>query len=113
MGHLAFLEELEKPGSSLRQYCFRRFGSKSATVEVLHDLEVAYNDALNALSRFLSRRNRLISRFFPDLASNFSMLHSEAKNLSLGLHLQREDIGFESGARLRAARWKRCCGRTG
>merc|ERR1712232_1424338 len=75
--HRAFLEELEKPGVSLRQYCFRRFGAKSVPVELLHDLEVAYNDALNALVRFLSRRMRLVSRFFPNFASNFGVLHSE------------------------------------
>jgi len=75
--HREFLESLEKPGVSVRQYCFRRFGAKSVSVEALHDLEVGYNDALNALARFLSRRVHLISRFFPHLASTFGTLHSD------------------------------------
>jgi len=75
--HLAFLESLEKPGVSIRQYCFRRFGAKMVSVEALHDLEVAYNDALNALGRYVSRRVHLVSRFFPMFKSSFGALHSE------------------------------------
>jgi len=75
--HLAFLESLEKPGVSIRQYCFRRFGAKLVSVEALHDLEVAYNDALNALGRYVSRRVHLISRFFPNFNSSFGALHAE------------------------------------
>jgi len=75
--HKQFLEELAKPGGSVRQYCLKRFGANKISVELLYDLEVAYNDALNALVRFLSRRSHLVSRFFPPLASVFGNLHSE------------------------------------
>jgi len=75
--HLSFLESLEKPGVSIRQYCFRRFGAKTVSVEALHDLEVAYNDALNALGRYVSRRVHLVSRFFPAFKSSFAAMYAE------------------------------------
>ncbi|CAK0876630.1 unnamed protein product [Prorocentrum cordatum] len=75
--HRVFVEELEKPGASLRQYSFQRFGNTSASVEQMHDLEVAYNDALNALVRYLSRRVHLVSRAFPALAVHFGIYHGE------------------------------------
>jgi len=75
--HREFIELLEKPGVSVRQYCFRRFGAKSVSVEVLHDLEAGYNDSLNTLVRFLSRRVHLVSRFFPPLAGTFGALNSD------------------------------------
>merc|ERR1719310_1464882 len=74
--HRAFLEELQRPGTSVRQYCLKRFGTKDATVELLHDLEVAYNDALNALFRFLSRRRHMVVRFLPHLSSVFGAMHA-------------------------------------
>jgi len=77
--HRAFLEELEGPGASLRQYCFRRFGSRAVPVELLHDLEVGYNDSLNALVRFMSRRVHLVCRLFPQFASSFSAYHAEVE----------------------------------
>lgn len=77
--HRTFLDELQKPGVSMRCYCFRRFGAKPS-VDVLHDLEVAYNDALNALVRFMSRRTRLVARFFPELSSAFGHLHVEVES---------------------------------
>lgn len=75
--HRRFLEELKKPGANVRQYCLKRFGASKISVELLYDIEVAYNDTLNALVRFLSRRMHLVSRFFPPLASVFGNLHSE------------------------------------
>jgi len=86
--HIAFLEALEKPGVSIRQYCFRRFGAKLVSVEVLHELEVAYNDVLNALGRFGSRRVHLVSRFFPQFASNFGTLHADYEAQQRGERLQ-------------------------
>eukprot|EP00405_Crypthecodinium_cohnii_P009391 CAMPEP_0206434876 /NCGR_PEP_ID=MMETSP0324_2-20121206/9473_1 /ASSEMBLY_ACC=CAM_ASM_000836 /TAXON_ID=2866 /ORGANISM="Crypthecodinium cohnii, Strain Seligo" /LENGTH=1076 /DNA_ID=CAMNT_0053901583 /DNA_START=62 /DNA_END=3292 /DNA_ORIENTATION=- len=77
VAHREFLEQLEKPGVSMRQYCFRRFGAKRVSVEVLHDLEAGYNDSLYALGRLLSRRVHLVSRFFPQLAGNFGALNSD------------------------------------
>jgi len=79
MLHRAFLEELERPGTSLRQYCLRRFGQQSRTVEQLHNLEVAYNDALNALIRFLSRRVHLVCRLIPQIAGGFGAMHHEVE----------------------------------
>lgn len=73
--HRDFIEELEKPGVSTRQYCLRRFGSRSLAVDMLHNLEVSYNDALNGLVRFLSRRMHLTSRFFPQLVTSFTAVH--------------------------------------
>jgi len=75
--HRAFVEELERPGASLRQYCFQRFGDGSSSVEQMHDLEVAYNDVLNALARYMSRRLHLVSRGFPALAVHFGIYHGE------------------------------------
>jgi len=77
--HLAFLEELEKPGSSMRHYCYRRFGARNLSVDRLHDLEVAYNDCLNALVRFTSRRIHLAIRIFPHLSRTLGALHSEVE----------------------------------
>lgn len=74
--HRAFLEELQAPGVSLRQYCIKRFGAKVITVELLHGIEVAYNEALNALIRFMSRRMHLVHRFLPHLSSVFGGMHS-------------------------------------
>merc|ERR1719456_2161428 len=74
--HRAFLEELQRRGGNLRQYCIKRFGAKATTVELLHDIEVAYNEALNALIRFLSRRMHLVVRFMPHLSSVFERVHS-------------------------------------
>jgi hypothetical protein len=74
--HRNFLENLEKPGVSLRQYCIKRFGNIKTSVEELHALEVAYNDALNGLVRFLSRRMHLVVRIQPDLSSAFTIFHS-------------------------------------
>merc|ERR1719396_28838 len=37
--HREFLDSIEKPGVSVRQYCFRRFGAQRlVSVEALHDL---------------------------------------------------------------------------
>jgi len=77
--HRAFVEELERPGTSLRQYCLRRFGQQSRTVEQLHNLEVAYNDALNALIRFLSRRVHLVFRLIPQVAGGLGAMHHEVE----------------------------------
>lgn len=74
--HRTFLENLQKPGVSLRQYCIKRFGNIKTSVEELHALEVAYNDALNGLVRFLSRRMHLVVRFQPDLSGAFTLLHA-------------------------------------
>lgn len=75
--HLEFLQELERPGASVRRYCLRRFGAKSISVERLHELEVAYNDALNAASRFQDRRLYMATRFYPQLSRAFGNAHSE------------------------------------
>lgn len=75
--HLQFLQELERPGVSVRRYCLRRFGAKSISVERLHELEVAYNDALGAASRFQDRRLYIAARFFPHLSRAFSNAHSK------------------------------------
>jgi indoleamine 2,3-dioxygenase len=76
VAHRTFLENLQRPGVSLRQYCIKRFGSGKATpVDVLHGIEVAYNEALNGLVRFLSRRMHLVVRFLPEQSSSFATLH--------------------------------------
>jgi hypothetical protein len=99
--HRAFLEELQRRGGNLRQYCLKRFGAKSITVELLHDIEVAYNEALNALIRFLSRRMHLVVRFTPHLSSVFGFLHSHLEaavrknRLQLLKMRQRADACFE------------------
>merc|ERR1712139_742223 len=74
--HRVFVEELQRRGGNLRQYSVKRFGAKAITVELLHDIEVAYNEALNALIRFLSRRMHLVVRFMPHLSSMFGAMHS-------------------------------------
>jgi len=74
--HRAFLEELQGRGGNVRQYCIKRFGAKSLSVELLHDIEVAYNEGLNALIRFLSRRMHLVDRFMPQLSGIFGAMHS-------------------------------------
>jgi len=86
--HQAFLEELGKPGVSVRAYCVRRFGAKSVSVELLHDIEAAYNDALNALLRFLSRRMHLVLRFFPEFASSFGAFHGDVERCMRSSRLQ-------------------------
>eukprot|EP00928_Gymnodinium_smaydae_P054264 TRINITY_DN3806_c0_g2_i1.p1 TRINITY_DN3806_c0_g2~~TRINITY_DN3806_c0_g2_i1.p1 ORF type:complete len:1047 (+),score=117.42 TRINITY_DN3806_c0_g2_i1:43-3183(+) len=86
--HRAFLGELEKPGVNVRQYCFRRFGAKAVSVEKLHDLEVAYNDALNALVRFLARRMHLVNRFYPHLDGPFGTFHSDVEGMMRKNRLQ-------------------------
>jgi hypothetical protein len=78
--HREFVEELERPGVNVRQYCLRRFGAMSATVEQLHDLEVAYNEVLNALTRYLARRHHFVTRAFPNLAVHFGMYHGEIES---------------------------------
>merc|ERR1712107_622342 len=75
--HRAFLEQLERPGVSVRQYCYRRFGARSVSVEQLHTLEVAYNDAIGALLRFMGRRIHLVSRLVPQFATPFGQLYSD------------------------------------
>jgi len=89
--HRAFLEELERPGANVRHYCFRRFGGRAISVEQLHDLEVAYNDAINALLRFLMQRVHLVTRFFPQLGTVLAALHAdlEASMQSSRLQLLR------------------------
>lgn len=86
--HLAFLEELERAGVSVRAYCIRRFGAKSVSVEVLHDLEAAFNDTINALLRFLSRRGHLVRRFFPELSSDFANFHADVESYMRRSRLQ-------------------------
>jgi hypothetical protein len=76
--HREFVEEMEKPRANVRWYCFRRFGTKPS-VEVLHDLETAYNDVLNALVRFMAQRRQLVSRFYPELTRSFDMFHAEVE----------------------------------
>jgi indoleamine 2,3-dioxygenase len=99
--HRAFLDELKARGGNLRQYCIKRFGAKAITVELLHDIEVAYNEALNALIRFLSRRMHLVVRFMPHVASIFEAMHSHLtaavrrNRLQLLKMRQRVDICFE------------------
>eukprot|EP00927_Polykrikos_kofoidii_P027494 TRINITY_DN24164_c0_g1_i1.p1 TRINITY_DN24164_c0_g1~~TRINITY_DN24164_c0_g1_i1.p1 ORF type:complete len:765 (-),score=103.98 TRINITY_DN24164_c0_g1_i1:141-2246(-) len=78
--HREFLEELERPGASLRHYCIRRFGLRTSSVEQLHDLEVSYNDALAGLGRFLSLRTRLIVRLTPEFSAIFNNLQSEIES---------------------------------
>jgi len=100
MPHKAFLDELQRSGN-LRQYCIKRFGQKGMTLELLHDFEVAYNEALNALIRFLARRMHLVHRFQPHLSSNFSTMHSHIeagvrkKRLTLLKMRQRVDACLE------------------
>lgn len=77
--HREFLACLELPENSLRHYCYRRFGSEDVPVEALHDLETSYNDTLNALVRFLSRRVHLVARFCPSVASSFGTLHTKVE----------------------------------
>jgi len=101
VAHRDFLEDLEKPNSNMRRYCLKRFGQKGVPVERIHNLEVAYNEGMNALTRFLSRRNHLVGRMFPRLSSSFRSLHSEvvARMLSNRLQLlkmrQRAYLGLE------------------
>lgn len=76
--HLAFLEELEGPRGSMRRYCLKRFGMQAISVEDLHGLEVAYNDTLNNLARFLSRRAHLVNRLMPEV-STFGALHADVE----------------------------------
>merc|ERR1711920_1123914 len=95
------LEELQRPENSLRHYCYHRFGSEDVSVEVLHDLETGYNDTLNALVRFLSRRFRLVSRFCTTVASSFGTLHGKIEESMRTSRLQllamrrRVDQGLE------------------
>eukprot|EP00927_Polykrikos_kofoidii_P034963 TRINITY_DN29550_c0_g1_i1.p1 TRINITY_DN29550_c0_g1~~TRINITY_DN29550_c0_g1_i1.p1 ORF type:complete len:1127 (-),score=154.54 TRINITY_DN29550_c0_g1_i1:278-3658(-) len=77
--HSDFLESLEKPSASVRHHCLRRFGSNKS-VETLHDLEVGYSDALNALIRFFSRRVRSVNRLFPEMSGGFSALEAEIRD---------------------------------
>merc|ERR1719198_565580 len=77
--HSSFLEELEKPGVSMRHYCLKRFGSKKMSVDALYNLEVAYNDALNALVRFMSRRMHLVMRHFARVENSFPSLQSDVE----------------------------------
>merc|ERR1712129_534831 len=87
--HRLFLEDLEKPGSSLRCFCYRRFGTAAddnVSVELLHNLETSYNDTLNALVRFLSRRFHLVWRFCPSVAS--TALHAKTEEAMQRARLQ-------------------------
>lgn len=100
MPHRSFLEELQRSGN-LRQYCIKRFSKKGMTLELLHDFEVAYNEALNSLIRFLARRMHLVHRFQPHLSSNFNTMHSHIdagvrkKRLTLLKMRQRVDACLE------------------
>lgn len=105
--HRLFLEELEKHGNNFRFYCYSRFGhgvpeEKSVSVEMLHNLETNYNDLLNALVRFLSRRVHLVSRMVPCVAGPLGQLHAKAEEamqlsrLQLLLLRQRVDQRIHS-----------------
>jgi len=63
--HREFLDALEK-GSSVRAYCLRQWRHES--VEGIAALEDAFNNCIEALLRYCSARQRLVSRMFPGVA---------------------------------------------
>lgn len=77
--HRAFLEELEQPGTSVRHYCYRRFSAKTASVELMHAFDSAYNDGLSGLIRLMSRRLQLFLRIFPERAQYFGAFHGDVE----------------------------------
>lgn len=75
--HRDFLDKLEM-GVSVRAYCLCEW--RKASVEGIAALEDAFNNCIEALLRYCSLRQRLVSRMFPDV-SKIRLMNAEQEQV--------------------------------